>query len=327
MAVAIGALALTATLAAGHRWATRHQLGAVAPSLRSPLLPAVSVPFTSRTLPAQRMMFAVPRWSGPKVSVSTRRDEATGLRMRVTRPSAGGGLRPAVVWLHCGGMVAGSPHFEGPTIGSLARAVDAVVVAPYYRLAPEHRYPAALDDVMATLSWIAEHAVQLGVDPGRVAVAGASAGGGLAAVAAHRCRDEGVALRAQALLYPMLDDRTALRPAPEAPVWGPASNRFAWTSYLGAPPDPAAAPPYAAAARAADLSGLAPAWLGVGERDLLCEETCRYADALNRGGTACELVVVPGMYHAADLLVPWARPMRALHTDLAAHLRRHLTVQ
>jgi acetyl esterase/lipase len=301
----------------------------VAPSLRSPLLPAVTVPFTARNLPLQRAIFALPRWSGPRVVVSTTRvDTTTGLRVRITRPTAPSAVaRPVVVWLHAGGMVAGSPQFEGPIAGFLARTLDAVVVAPHYRLAPEHRYPAALDDVMATLAWIGGHAKKLGLDPGRVAVAGASAGAGLAAVAAQRCRDDGIGLRAQALLYPMLDDRTVLQPARSAQAtlaWGRASNRFAWTRYLGALPCADDAPPYTAAARAAHLGALAPAWLAVGDRDLLCEEACSYADQLRLDGTDCELIVVPGMYHAADMLVPWAPSMRRLHAGMANHLRRHL---
>jgi acetyl esterase/lipase len=254
-----------------------------------------------------------------------RHHRAAGAHHRACRAFGGG--PPVVVWLHAGGMVAGSAQFEGPIAGFLARALNAVVVAPNYRLAPEHRHPAALDDVMTTLAWVGDHPEQLGVDPGRVAVAGASAGAGLAAVAAQRCRDEGIALRAQALLYPMLDDRTlSCAPSTHATlVWGRASNQFAWTSYLGISPGAAGdAPRYAAAARAAQLGGLAPAWLGVGGGDLLCEEACRYADQLRLDGTECELIVVPGMYHAADMLVPWATSMRRLHAGMAAHLRRHL---
>ena len=93
----------------------------------------------------------------------------------------------------------------------MAREIGAVVVSPDYRLAPENPFPAALDDCMATLKWMAKHADELGIDPDRIAVYGVSAGGGLAAAVAQRSFDEGIALRAQALGYPMLDDRTALR--------------------------------------------------------------------------------------------------------------------
>ena len=97
-------------------------------------------------------------------------------------------------------------------MGQLVRELDAVVVSPDYRLAPEHPFPAALDDCMATLLWIRENADMLGVDPDRIAVGGTSAGAGLATIVAQRCHDEGISLRAQALVAPMLDDRTVLRP-------------------------------------------------------------------------------------------------------------------
>lgn len=271
-----------------------------------------------------RLIFRVPRWSGRRVVESTQCvDTTTGLRVRVTRPIGGGAPRPVVVWLHTGGTVAGSPQFEGPTAGQLARELDAVV-APHYRLAPENPFPAALEDVVQTLHWIIADAERLGVDPDRIAVAGASAGDGLAAVTAQRCLDEGITLRAQALLYPMLDDRTVLRSDAGGLVWSAASNRFAWMSYLGQVSDIASAPTYAAAARQADPAGVAPAWIGVGDRDVLWAEACQYTDQLRSAGVTCELAVVPGMYHAADMLVPWARSVRALRAEMIAHLRTHL---
>jgi acetyl esterase/lipase len=208
--------------------------------------------------------------------------------------------------------------------GFLARALDAVVISPDYRLAPESPFPAALDDCMAALRWLRSNADRLGVDPDRIAVAGSSAGGGLAAALAQRCAHEHINLRAQALLYPMLDDRTALGIRDGAPVWSGTSNRFAWTCYLGAEPNIAQAPRYAAPARAAILSSSPPTWLAVGTLDVLCAEAVEFAGRLKRADVECDLTVVPGMYHAADVLVPWARSMRQLRRDLAAHLQRHL---
>ena len=156
---------------------------------------------------------------------------------------------------------------------------------------------------MATLKWMAKHADELGIDPDRIAVYGASAGGGLAAAIAQRSFDEGIALRAQALGYPMLDDRTALRDDHAGRgelTWSPSSNRFAWTAYLGREPRLSDAPEYAAPARRADVAGLAPAWIGVGELDLFYEECVAYAERLTAAGVPCELVTVPGMYHGAD---------------------------
>lgn len=221
----------------------------------------------------------------------------------------------------------GSPQFELPIIGGLARELGAVVVSPDYRLAPEHPFPAALDDCMATLEWMRAHADELGIDPDRIAVGGASGGGGLSVAVAQRSRDAGIPLRAQALLYPMLDDRTALR-ADHAGrgqfVVTPSANRFAWTAYLGREPHMSDAPEYAAPARRTDLTGLPPAWVGVGELDLFHDEDVAYADQLRACGVPCELVTVPGMYHGADGIALRAPAMREFRRGMVDHFRAHL---
>ena len=184
-------------------------------------------------------------------------------------------------------MVVGSPQSETRGAAQLARELGALVVSPDYRLAPEHPYPAALDDCMSTLYWMRDNADELGIDPDRIAVTGSSAGGGLTAAVAQRAHDEGIRLRAQAMVYPMLDDRTVLRDDHGGRgrfLWTPASNRFGWTAYLGRPPRMSDAPEYAAPARREDLSGLAPAWIGVGDLDLFYDESVDYADRLRAAG-------------------------------------------
>ena len=233
----------------------------------------------------------------------------------VTTPTGNGGRRPAVLYIHGGGMVLGSPQTEAVGSGRMARELDAVVVSPDYRLAPEHPFPAALDDCMAALRWMRDNADELGIDPDRIAVTGSSAGGGLSAAVAQRAHDEGIALRAQALVYPMIDDRTALRDDHGGRgrfLWTHASNRFGWTAYLGREPRMSDAPEYAAPARRVDLSGLAPAWVGVGDLDLFHDESVAYAErALTECGVPCELVTVAGMYHGADGLAERPRPCRS----------------
>ncbi|MGA5545338.1 alpha/beta hydrolase [Mycobacterium sp. NPDC051198] len=319
------AAALVGTAAAARTalaaWCDRR---GIAPQLRSPLLPVVSVPYTALTLPVWRTSFLLPRWAGPKVSVTTRRFGDENIRVRVTTPVGDAKLRPLVIWLHSGGMIAGSPQFEGPTAGTLARAVDAVVAAPDYRLAPEHPFPAALDDCINTVKWAIAHADQLGIDPDRIVLAGASAGGGLAATCSQRCHDEGIEIRALALLYPMLDSQPTLLPTRAAAAWSSSSNGFAWSSYFGQQPDAADPLPYSAASRRSDLSGMPPTWIAVGDIDILCAESTEYARRLRESGVPCDLIVVPGMYHAADILVPWSSRMRRLHTELANHLHAHL---
>ncbi len=214
--------------------------------------------------------------------------------------------RPAVLWVHGGGFVAGTAQFEAPWAGRLVTSLGAVAVCPDYRLAPENPFPSGLDDCMAALQWMVKHADDLGVDPDRIAVCGASAGGGLAAAVAQRALDEGIPLKVQGLVYPMIDDRTALREDLTGKgelTWSASSNKWAWTAYLGREPRRCDRPPVLAPARRADVAGLPPAWIGVGGLDVFHDEDVAYAERLTAAGVACELVTVPGMYHTADGLV------------------------
>ena len=257
-----------AALAARRYLAMRDALAHVEPELRSPVLPFVTVTHSDKTLPVLRPIYRVKSSPGSGVSVVTRMVGDPPIRVLVTTSEGHQAKRPAVLSLHGGGMIVGSPQLEQMTHGRLARDLGAVVVAPDYRLAPENPFPAALDDCMTTLAWMREHADELGIDADRIAVTGISAGGGLAAAVAQRSHDDGIALRAQGLVYPMLDDRTVLNDDAEGRgriVWTPESNRFAWTAYLGRAPRMSDAPTYAAPARRDDLSGLPPAWIGVGE--------------------------------------------------------------
>jgi acetyl esterase/lipase len=226
-------------------------------------------------------------------------------------------------------MVMGTPEQDDPWLSGLADELGILVVSVDYRLAPEDPYPAGLDDCMAALRWLHDSADELGVDPARVAVGGASAGGGLAAAVALRARDEGgPSLCFQLLNYPMLDDRTVLRAdhgGTGAFLWTPASNRFGWTAYLGAPPVEHDDRIHAAPARATDLAGLPPAWIGVGRLDLFHAEDVDYARRLTEAGVACELVDEPGMYHGADQLVPKATRMQAYRRSMVDALRRAVT--
>ncbi len=305
----------------------RSALTRVAPELRSPLLPYISVPYTERALPLIRLVYRIKTPAGRGVTVCTRHVDRSAIRVLVTTPAERQGKLPAILQLHAGGMIVGSPELELGYAGDYARRVGAVVVSPAYRLAPENPFPAGLDDCMATLRWMREHADELGIDSERIAVMGASAGGGLAAAVAQRSHDEGITLRAQALVYPMLDDRTVLRDDHEGRgdfFWIPASNTFAWTAYLGREPRMSDAPEYAAPARRDDLSGLPPAWIGVGDLDLFYAESLAYAGRLTACGVPCELVTVPRMYHAADGLAPKAQAIQDFRASMIDHLRAHL---
>ena len=192
--------------------ATRDAMADVDPELRSPLLPLMPDVENARTLPLVRRVFRLSLKPGAGLTVTERRVAGNpAVRVLVTTPAKHEAPCPAVLWIHSGGMILGSPQFEAPFSGRVARELGAVVVSPDYRLAPENPFPAGLDDCMAALRWMLASADELGIDSQRIAVAGASAGGGLSAAVAQRSHDERIPLRAQVLIYPMLDDRTALR--------------------------------------------------------------------------------------------------------------------
>ncbi len=227
--------------------------------------------------------------------------------VRVYRPSV---IRSpaALLWIHGGGFVIGRAVQNDRFCGATARELGIVVVSVEYRKAPGHPFPAALDDCAAGWAWIQREAAALRIDPGRVAVGGESAGGGLAASLVQRLFDEGGTLpAAQWLFCPMLDDRTAAHRELDAIghfVWNNRLNRFGWRSYLGREPGEASPPAYAAAARRDDLAGLPPAWIGVGDIDLFCEEDRAYGERLRASGVEATLDVVPGAPHGFEVWAP-----------------------
>lgn len=315
---------------------TERDLAAVAPELRTPLL-HLPMDLTSETaLALARRGIARPTSLRAGVSVRSERVPASdasgadgapeGVRVLVYEAQGrrAGDPSGALVWIHGGGTVMGVPEQAHDTASRVASELGALVVSVDYRLAPEHPFPAGLEDCYAALAWVARHAEELHVDPARIAVGGDSAGGLLAASLAQVARDRGgPALAFQALVYPMLDDRTVLRPPPERPVyvWTPRSNRFGWTAYLGHEPTAAPERPYAAPGRTDDLSGLPPAWIGVGDLDLFLEEDLDYAERLEAAGVPCELHVEPGMYHGADAVLPTRPTMRAFRGRVIDALR------
>lgn len=210
----------------------------------------------------------------------------------------------ALLWIHGGALVAGHPEQDHDLCSMIAAEQQILVLSVDYRLAPEHLCPVAHEDCYEALRWMHEHAADLGIDPSRIAVAGASAGGGLAATVAQQAHDEHLPVALQVLVYPMLDDRSTMRAdhGPRGRVsLTPALNRYAWTSYLGHHPTEADPGRYAAAARRIDLRGLAPAWIGVGDLDLLHDDAVTYAHRLHAARVPCELHIEPGMYHGADV--------------------------
>ncbi|MBM7808930.1 acetyl esterase/lipase [Geodermatophilus bullaregiensis] len=308
------ALAGTVALAARALARRARHVRAVPPALRTPDLWLPLSIGSGAELRIGRRLF--PRPTEPVAGVEvTRHDVPGGQDVFVYEPA--GRARPtgALLWVHGGGTVIGRPEGDHDLCSRMARDLGIVVVSARYRLAPEHPFPAALDDLTAALRRLRDEAGALGVDPARIAVGGASAGGGLAAAVVQRAHDEGVPVAFQLLVYPMLDDRTVLRRSPAGRghlVWTPRSNAYAWTAYLGHPPRADELRPYAAPARRLDLAGLPPAWIGVGDLDLFHDEDVAYARRLEAAGVPVELHVERGMYHAAELeLQATVAPMRA----------------
>lgn len=273
----------------------------------------------------RRLVAARPAPITPGVQVEDRDDAPVPLRIHRPDEGATGG---ALLWLHGGGLMMGTPRMDDGRCAGLARDAGIVVVAPAYRVAPEYPFPAALDDAHAAWTWLQRASADVGVDPTRVAIGGASAGAGIAACLAQRLRDEGgVQPAAQLLVYPMLDDATAARRELDAVrhlVWTNRANRAGWRAYLGRPPGGDDVPPYAAASRAQGLSGLPPAWIGVGDLDLFLAEDRAYADRLERAGVRVVRSELPGAPHGFDALRPDTPPARAFAAAQVAFLREQL---
>ncbi|MGQ4386557.1 alpha/beta hydrolase [Streptomyces sp. SAS_270] len=240
--------------------------------------------------------------------------------IRVYRPHQ---AQAAVIWLHGGGWVVGDLDTEQHWAVPIARLSGAVVITVDFRLAPEHRFPAALDDTYAVLTWVHKNAAELGIDPARIAVAGHSAGANLAAAAALRSRDEqGPPICFQLLNEAILDDRQqtwSARNFTETPWNNRAVRAAAWAHYLGTQP----ATTYAAPARADNLSGLPPAYIATAEFDPNRDEGIDYALRLLQAGVSVELHQWPGTFHGS-LAIQSADVSQRQLAELGAVLRRAL---
>lgn len=242
--------------------------------------------------------------------------------VRTFRPDGDGAL-PVVVYLHGGGWMMGTLDSYDSLLRALANASGAIVAGVDYRLAPEHRYPAALDDALAAIRWVAAHAEDLGGDGARLAVAGDSAGGNLAAVAARRLGD---LVRFQALIYPVIEpvfDRGSYREFSEGHGLSSASMQRFWRLYLdGADP----AEPDASPLRA-DLAGLPPAYVLTAEEDVLRDEGEAYAEALRAAGVPTELVRWPGTIHGFFRWLAVTPAAREAVDTVGARLRAALAAE
>jgi acetyl esterase/lipase len=218
----------------------------------------------------------------------------SGVGVRLFRPVGVTEPGPALLWIHGGGYVLGTAQIDDGLCRRFSRRLGITVASVDYRLAPEHPYPIPLEDCYAALTWLAGLPA---VQQDRVAIAGASAGGGLTAALALLARDRAEITPAfQVLVYPMLDDRSSAGVENSGHrLWNARSNHFGWEAYLGSADRQVAVP-----ARRDDLNGLPPAWLGVGTHDLFHDEDLVYAERLTAAGVPCHVEIVPGAFHGFD---------------------------
>ncbi|AKH41407.1 acetyl esterase/lipase [Altererythrobacter atlanticus] len=314
-AATIGAFGTAPLLARGNS-GTIDPIAYLDPELRPAarqLLAGGNLALSSDALPAMRAEGkASAQPTLPEIDVSKRTiPGAPGLPPVTVYVVNGGkaGSRPAILHTHGGGHILGSAEGELRYLQELARDLDCLLVTVEYRLAPETRYDGSIEDNYAALRWLHANAVELGADPSRIALLGESAGGTHAALLAITARDrDEVPVLFQALVYPMLDDRTGstrqMPPWIGAILWDAAANRFGWEAFLGTKPGGTEIPVAGVPARIPDLSGLPPAWIGVGGADLFVEEDVEYASRLTEAGVPTELLVVPRAFHAFDRIVP-----------------------
>ncbi len=308
------------------------------PELVAPLdgiMAATNGGFNLRDIPGTRAMVAgmleamaadAPPFPGVATEDLTAEAGGHSVGVRLYIPEAVNGTTPALLWMHPGGYVIGSIALDDLLCRQIAKEVGCRVVSVEYRLAPEHPYPAALDDSFAALQWMQAEAGALNIDAGRIAVGAASAGAGLAASVALRARDAGIAMPCfQLLVYPAINDANVEQVSdtvPENLFWSREASLIGWRSYLENKQGSDAVPELAAAIRAKDLSGLPPAHIAVGSLDMFMPDCLDYANRLNDAGVDTSLVVYPGAFHAFDAFAPEARVSQRMVADRDAALKR-----
>lgn len=240
------------------------------------------------------------------------------LRLRIFRPSKQGTMLPLFYWMHGGGLMGGAADQDDLQMKDIVAELGIIVVSVDYRLAPEYKFPTPLMDCYEGLMYVYEHSEELGIDREKIAIGGASAGGGLATALAILLREKrGPKIRHQSLTYPMLDDRNHSNTTGKLPmfgVWDEPINIFAWEAYLGTPDGRENTPKFSVPAREEKLDGLPSTFIAVGALDFFRDEDISYALRLMEAGVATELHFYPGTVHGFD----WHLPDSAHAKDLLA---------
>lgn len=302
-----------------------------------------SLPMTARDwsdIPALREWTTAQRAKLPPaaipagVEISTRLvpgpPDGPEIALRTYRPFGLPSRAAAVYWIHGGGTVLGQADMNDPYCANIAATLNVLVTSVEYRRSPEHPFPVPLEDCYAGFRWLAVDGNEFDIDPGRIAVAGISAGGLLSAALSLLARDRGEFLPCLQLLNaPMLDDRGETRSSHavlDPRTWDRDSNLAAWNAYLEGNAGGEGISPYAAPARANELAGLPPAYVNVGDLDGLLDEDIAYAQAMSHAGVPVELHVYPGAYHGSAISIPDAALSRRWIADELSALGRALGV-
>jgi acetyl esterase/lipase len=301
-------------------------------ALIPPAFTADMIPLLRRPNPALPPTSDEELSRGGRFAVTTRSipgpEGAPDVEVIVCLPTGASAPTAAVLHTHGGGMIIGDARTGLAEVMEWAAELQLAVVSVEYRLAPETPHPGPVEDCYAALVWTARNAAHLGIHPDRIVVAGASAGGGLAAALALMARDRGdVSLAGQLLIYPMLDDRNDTFSAHQmrgVGIWDQVSNDTGWTALLGDDRGGPDVSPYAAPARATDLSGLPPAFIDVASTETFRDEDVAYATRIWQAGGVAELHVWPGGCHGFDGFVPDARISREARAARLRWLRQLL---
>ena len=311
-----------------------NKFSKVHPDLQAAVKMSPSLHYSSKSLWLIRLLISlIPAPKAPKdasiknIKIDNKEGNAK-IRLRIYQPANHTSGTPVLIWMHGGGYIIGKPEMEDALCIQFVRELGISIVSVDYRLAPKHPFPAGLDDCYSALMWAKQNSEVFGFDENRIAVGGTSAGGGLAAALAQLAYDrKEVALVFQCLTYPMLDDRTVLRTDIDdsnSPTWSQKNNRFGWESYLGKEYGAKELPVYAVPARRENLSGLPPAWIGVGTLDVFCEEDKAYAQRIKEAGIECDLNIVEGAFHGFDAFDQKLSIVQEFRKSQIATLRKHL---
>jgi acetyl esterase/lipase len=301
----------------------------VAPELKEILtvFPPLNLP---EGLEAARQAPAIPIEKLESVNISTRTipgGDSQEMKIKIYEPvSRNAGKLPALLFIHGGGYVLGDVDGSDGDCQLFAEEAQCVVVSVEYRLAPEHPYPAPLEDCYAALVWMTNAAEELKIDVSRVAIAGQSAGGGLTAALSLLARDrKGPAISFQMPLYPMIDDRnvtpSSYEITDERAIWNRGNNLAGWRMYLGEHANGEISP-YAAPAHAKNLSNLPPTFTCVGQLDPFRDETIEYVAKLAQAGVAVEFHLYPGAYHGFELLNPTSEIGKQARSEYVQALKK-----